>query len=114
LAIGDFEEWKIDHVNGGTDWKMRVKCVGYTTFQLLATWSGSTYSLGTPFAETWRFGGVQTGMSDHHHNLQYRNTADIWVSWANMGVQCDSATDWDGKKIAADHYDTVGGTFVNC
>jgi hypothetical protein len=89
-----------------SDIKMQVDCGnGYV---LLATWTSSGFYGGYPEAETVRWGGTATGMSDDQSQLSFQRESDQqWVSWVDMNCALDSATNWDGNKASATHYTTV-------
>jgi hypothetical protein len=102
-TIGDFDYWRVEYA-GGFDWSVKVKCDADLSFQTITTILDLCCAQGTPEAETFRRGAA-TGMSDHHHNLRYKNGGS-WVAWPDMACEQDIVTDWDGNEIAANHYET--------
>jgi hypothetical protein len=78
------------------------------TWVFLDDWVGlpSGDSSGKPMVEVGAKGGA-TGESNHHHNLFYRDTDNIWKSWIGMVCHNDDDFNWDGRKIAADHFETI-------
>jgi hypothetical protein len=102
LQVGDFPRYVTEYNSGASQWIARIRCPGGPTWEV-GNWTFSDGN-GTPMAETFRWG--EAGMSDHHHNLDYRTGSGTWVGWQDMKCQHDDANGWDGIQIANDHYET--------
>lgn len=108
-AIGDFYTFRVRTIGGqGGPYEAHVQCPG-GGWQHLATWDGPPNGDddGKPMVEAGRQ-GPNTGLSDHHHDLKFRDANNQWYSWAGMECHLDDNSAWNGYKVPgeADHFET--------
>lgn len=111
----DYYEWKIDNVSGTTTWRLRLRCPGDSGYRLLYTFENVSFGIGYPNTETFRKvqnnSDTSTGMNDHHTALQWRASATDWANWPGSACSIDTATNWNGTDVSADHVDTMKVTY---
>lgn len=108
-AIGDFYTFRVRTIGGqGGPYEAHVQCPG-GGWQHLATWDGPPNGDddGKPMVEAGRQ-GPNTGLSDHHHDLKFRDANNQWYSWAGMECHLDDNSAWNGYKVPGetDHFET--------
>ena len=110
MSIGESPTFRARWVSTGSGyrWQAHVQCPGSSTWTFLDDWNPATGDgQGKPMVEVGRYGS-DTGLSDDHDNLQYKDTSGSWHSWPNMQCHGDTIIGWDGEKVsgAGDHFDT--------
>jgi len=104
--------FKINLVDGTTNWKEWVKCGSDTTYHLMVTFPNTGYTRGIPMSVTYRRGGIHTGMTDDVNSLQYRDSGGTFRSWAknaaypSFGIATD-ASNWKATSVTATSYTVV-------
>ena len=103
--------YRINLVDGTTDWKAWARCGSNPTYTLLYTFSNTGFTHGIPMSVTWRRGGTATGMLDNVSNLQYRDGVGNFNPWVNNGSYPPFAgttvSDWTASAITATSYSVV-------
>jgi hypothetical protein len=107
VTVGEFYTFRVKWTANVSKWEAHVKCPD-GTWKFLGSWEGvqSGDRDGWPMVEVHRLGAT-TGLSNHHHNLFFRDANNIWYSWANMGCRSDDDPDWNGREVAGDHFETI-------
>jgi hypothetical protein len=107
---GEFHRWRVANLDGTNDWNAYFNCLTGNGWVHLDLFDNTTYHTGTPNGETGRRGGNNTGMTDRHRNLQWKNTNNTWMDWNDPSCNVDFGNNWKGVKDSATQYHTIKGT----
>jgi hypothetical protein len=110
---GSFHRWRVTNKPGTNDWNLWVNCLAGQGYVLLDTATDTGHHRGTPTGETGRRGGTDTGMSDRHRNLKWKDSGGTWNGWVDPACRFDNASNWQGVRDSATEYHTAKGT-NNC
>jgi hypothetical protein len=86
---------------------------------VLNQYNSTGFQVGVPEAETNRYGGTATGMSDSQTNLEYRGFSySSWTSWTALACAGDFANsgtnNWNGEQATPNSYSTYKDTSDHC
>jgi len=115
-GVGNFMGFRATQIIGGSTWNLKVNCLDGSGDHNVGSNVAASFSGGVATAETYRFGGSNTGMSDDHRNMDYRpGDYSTWTNWTGgLCLQDNPGNNWNGYMYSSTEYRTVKNSTNNC